>query len=215
MKVHPNKKNAITSGLLGNVFVTPNGEIFFADRGNHRVRKILTTGQIVTIAGTGQSGYNGDHIPATEAQLNEPTFVIVSDREVYISEYGANRIRKILSNGQIVTVAGTGEEGYNGDGIPAIDAKLCFPFGLDLNENGELFIADYGNGLIRKVSSSGVISTVAGVYTNSKNLFTNNMDGNYAKMALLNKPSSVCIYNNELYISEHMGHRVRKVDRND
>ena len=171
------------------MFVTPNGEVFFADRNNHRVRKILITGQTVTIAGTGEPGFNGDKQQATMAQLNEPSFVIVSHRdEVYISEYGGNRIRKILTNGQIVTVAGTGISGYNGNNIPATEANICYPFGLAVTESDELIFADYGNNLVRKVSSNGIISTVAGIYKMKEY----NGDGISAKLAHLNLPSCVC-----------------------
>ena len=194
--------------ILGNVFVTPNGEVFFADRGNHRVRKILKTGQTVTIAGTGVKGYNGDNQPATLAQLDEPTFVIVSDRdEVFISETG-HRIRKILKNGNIVTVVGTGEAGYNGDGIPAVEAMIKEPFGLAMTDCGELLFADLGNQLVRKVSSQGIISTVAGVVPG----FEGDGEGIDARIAYLSSPSCVCWHNGEIVITEYTGNRVRKVN---
>ena len=86
---------------------------------------MLRNGQIVTICGTGIAGYNGDNQPATDAQLNHPQGVFVSSRnEVYISEREGHRIRKILRNGNIVTVAGTGVDGYNGDNIPATSTEF-------------------------------------------------------------------------------------------
>ena len=187
---------------LGNVFVTPNGEVFFTDQNNHRVRKILRTGETVTICGTGIAGYNGDDQPATQAQLNTPSFVLVSSRdEVYISEANGHRIRKILTNGNIVTVVGTGEGGYNGDDIPATEAMIKHPYGLFVNDDNELYIADSGNHLIRKVSPSGTISTVLGqvVITGKQNV-----KGSMAQTTL-NYPSAVFVTkSNEMFVSEPM-----------
>ena len=180
---------------LGNVFVTPNGEVFFCDRMNHRVRKVLRTGETVTIAGTGIGGYNGDDQPATQAQLQTPICVVVSPRnEVYISEATGHRIRKILTNGNIVTVAGNGEEGYNGDYIPATEAEISAPYGIFVTEQDELYIAEYSNYLIRKVCN-GMITTMVG--------------------SELRTPSSVFVSKtNEIYIVEYTGQTVKKVNTN-
>ena len=111
------------------VFVS-NGEIFIADTLNHRVRKVLRNGQIVTICGTGIQGYNGDGQLATEAQLDTPFSVVVSSsNQVYISDMG-HRVRKIGRHGIISTIAGTGEQGYNGDDQLAVNAELNCPDGL-------------------------------------------------------------------------------------
>ena len=134
---------------IGGVFVTPNGEVFFVDEGNDRVRKILRTGETVTICGTGIAGYNGDDQPATQAQLDRPSSVFVSSRnEIYISESNGHRIRKIQTNGNIVTVAGTGIEGYNGDGQLATNTELSFPWFVTV-ANDEVYIADLSR--IRKI----------------------------------------------------------------
>ena len=118
------------------VFVS-DGEIYIADTYNHRVRKVLWNGQIVTIAGNGIQGYDGDGRLATEARLNNPSSVIVSSsNQVYISERKGNRIRKIDRNGIISTIAGTGKEGYNGDDQLAVNAKLYFPDGLFVTDEG-------------------------------------------------------------------------------
>ena len=190
------------------VFVTPNGEVFFCDRGNQRVRKILRTGETVTIAGTGKRGYNGDDQPATQAQLYEPSSVFVSSRnEVYISEAIGQRIRKIQSNGNIVTVVGTGIGGYNGDGIPATEAMIQYPYGIFVTEQDELYFADYCNSRIRKVFN-GIITTVAGTGIDGYN-----GDGLLAKNTDLQCPICVSISEtNEMYIVEH--NRVRKVNSN-
>ena len=117
------------------VFVS-NGQVYIADSGNHRVRKLLHNGQIVTIAGTGKKGYNGDGQLAVNAQLNYPSSVIVSSsNQVYIAEMDGHRIRKIDQNGIISTIAGTGEDGYSGDGQLAVHSKLYRPRGLFVTED--------------------------------------------------------------------------------
>ncbi|EFC35195.1 predicted protein [Naegleria gruberi] len=121
-----NKKLATEAMLYSpeGVFVAPNDEVYMADIQNHRVRKILKDGTIVTIAGTGEEGFSGDDDPAINAQLSHPCGVFVSlTNEVYISDFGNYRIRKILRNGNIVTIVGTGVKGYSGDGGPAINAQ--------------------------------------------------------------------------------------------
>ncbi|KAG2374644.1 hypothetical protein C9374_010663 [Naegleria lovaniensis] len=98
------------------VFVSSNDEVYIADRGNHRIRKIMKNGMITTIAGNGTPGYNGDNQLATNAQLKHPTSVFVSSNdEVYIADTVNHRIRKIMKNGMITTIAGNGTQGYNGD----------------------------------------------------------------------------------------------------
>ena len=176
------------------VFVS-NGEVYFADRSNHRVRKVLRNGQIVTICGTGIAGYNGNDQPATKTMLNHPHCVFVSSRnEVYISEREGHRIRKILQNGNVVTVAGTGVKGYNGDNIPATSAQLNSPCGIYVNDEGdELYIADLYNNCIRKVLSNGVIITIAKSFE---------------------APIDVSVVRNEIYVCDQLEHCIKKVDSN-
>ena len=183
------------------VFVS-NGEVFIADTNNNRVRKLLRNGQIVTIAGTGEQGYNGDGQLATNAQLSNPRSVVVSSsNQVYISEMRGHRIRKIDQNGIISTVAGTGIQGYNGDG------QLAIPFGLFVTEDEEILFADYGNHRVRKIDQSGKMSNIAGIGRAS---FSNG-DGQLATNAAVNRPKSVFKYKNEIYIAEY---GIRKVDKN-
>jgi hypothetical protein len=140
------------------------GNIYITDAGNSRVRKITaSTGIISTIAGNGVNGYNGDGIPATSAQLYNPWGVAV-DRfgNVYIADGINSRIRKVTySTGLISTIAGTSTFGYNGDGIPATNAQLRYPYGVAVDGSGNVYIGDNGNQMIRKVSNStGIISTI-------------------------------------------------------
>ena len=147
---------------------------------------------------------------ATDAQLNNPHSVAISSSDqVYISEIRGQRIRKIDRNGIISTVAGTGEPGYNGDGQLAVNAKLCFPCALFVNEDEEVLFCDRNSHRVRKIDKNGIITTIAG---NGNGGF--NGDGQLATSALLNHPSSVFQYKNEVYIVDCLNHRIRKIDQN-
>ena len=175
------------------VFVS-NGEVYIADRSNHRVRKVLQSGQIVTIAGTGIAGYNGDGQPATNAHLHYPQAVFVSSQnEVYISENGNHRVRKILQNGNIVTVAGTGVQGFNGDNIPATSAQLSSPYGIFVSDDDELYIADCSSRRVRKVLKNGNIITVADSFQT---------------------PIGVYVLKNQVYVCDQGGQCIKKIDSN-
>jgi len=136
-----------------------NGEIYIADSGNNRIRKIDSKGIITTIAGTGLNGYVGDGGLAIYAQLNYPGSVFVhSNGEVYIADTLNSRIRKIDSKGIITTIAGTGAQGYSGDGGMATRAQLNYPVSVFVHSNGEIYIADTDNNRIRKIDLTGTIS---------------------------------------------------------
>ncbi|MBL7692189.1 MAG: T9SS type A sorting domain-containing protein [Flavipsychrobacter sp.] len=146
------------------VAVDKYGNVYLADAGNNRVRKVTLDGIINTIAGTGIAGYNGDGIAATTAELNSPFGVAVDDTgNVYIADLHNMRIRKVSTAGIISTVAGTGVKGFSGDGGMADTAMLHHPIAVEVAKNGELYIADSTR--IRKINTMGVISTVAGVAT--------------------------------------------------
>ena len=140
------------------------GDVFFTTL--HQVQKLNTsTGQVITVAGTGTAGYGGDGGQATVALLNGPTKVALdSAGDLFISDTGNNRVREVnASTGVISTVAGNGTCGYAGDGAAATGAELCNPQGVAVDKSSNLFIADYNNQRVREVlASTGVISTVAG-----------------------------------------------------
>ena len=147
------------------------GNLYIADTGNQAIRKVNTAGIISTIAGGGleDMGFSGDGGPATKAFLDEPKGVAVdSAGNIYIADNGSNRIRRVsASNGVIETIAGGGSgcAGITnpiGDGRPATDATLAGPVGIALDASGNLYIADAGESLIRKVNTKGIISTFAG-----------------------------------------------------
>lgn len=153
-----------TEGLALDVSTgAASGTLYLADSANHRIRSVAPSGSIVTFAGVGTAGYSGDGGPANAAQLRAPEGVAVdAGGNVYIADTGNGCIRKISSNGTITTVAGNGTQGFSGDGGAATSAQLSYPRGVIADGSGNLYIADFGNGRVRKVSANGTINTVAG-----------------------------------------------------
>jgi hypothetical protein len=182
------------------------GNLYFADRDNHCVRKIDTAGKIVTVAGSGIEGYGGDGGPATSAMLDSPSGVAVdSTGNLFIADTNNNRIRKV-SNGVITTYAGTGVGSFCGDGGPPAAACLFFPRGIAIDSSDGLYIADSGNNRVRFIGG-GIITTVAGT------AFQGDAgDGGPASAAALNVPSGVMIDSSgTLYIADSSNERIRAV----
>ncbi len=143
--------------------------LYFSDGTSNRVRWIdLSTGDVGLLAGNGVAGFAGDTSStvtgyATSASLNEPRGVAVdSSGNVYIADSGNNRVRMVNTSGLISTVAGDGTGGYGGDGGPATDAEINNPYGVAVDQSGNLYIAEQTGQRVRKVTTSGTISTVAG-----------------------------------------------------
>ncbi len=138
----------------------PSGNLYIADYGNQRVRRIGTDGMITTVAGNGQTGSDGDGGPAISAQMLSPrNLAIDTAGNIYVSEFQGHTVRRIATDGTITTIAGTGVAGFSGDGGPAVAAQLAFPAGLALDPAGALYIVDTVNYSIRKVLA-GTITTV-------------------------------------------------------
>lgn len=140
------------------------GNLYVADTWDDSVRKIDPQGIITTVAGTGEEGPGGDGGPATEARLDKPRGVAVDAAgNLYIADSDNHRIRRVDPNGIITTIAGTGDRGYSGDGGPASQAALDKPYAVTVDAFGNVYIADSGSGIVRKVAQDGTISTVAGI----------------------------------------------------
>ena len=190
------------------VVADSSGNLYLADFGNHRIRKVDTSGIITTVAGTGVAGFSGDGGPATEAQLNGPTGLAFDHSgNIYIADWTDYRIRKIeAATGIITTVAGNGSRDFSGDGDRATDASLI-PTDLAVDAFGNLFIADYNNGRVRKVDTDGIITTYAG---NGDCCLAG--DDGLATSAAFSSPVAVVLDPaGDLFISDIWTHRIRKV----
>jgi uncharacterized protein (TIGR03437 family) len=184
----------------------PFGGLFVADSGNGRVRRI-TAGVLSTFAGTAATSAIQSTL-ATATKLGLPYSVAMNSRgDVFISDTTANRIRRVGADGSVVTIAGSDEAGGTGDGWFAVHATLDAPAGLAMDQNDNLYIADAGNGRVRKITPEGTIYTVAGG-GNSLN------DGGLASEANLSKPAGLAVdRNGNLYIADTGHDRIRLVDK--
>jgi sugar lactone lactonase YvrE len=214
------------------VAVDSAGNLFIADTGNSRIRKVTPGGVISTVAGNGppsdwgsiiggrnrvivasngSGGYSDDGGPASSAQLYVPSGVAVdSAGNLFIADTGNARICKVTPSGIINTVAGNGTEGVSGDGGPAISAQLDDPSGIVLDPAGNLFIADMGNNRIRKMTPDGVIITVAG--NRRAGYGGESRDGGPATSGELNFPRGVALDSaGNLFIADCCNHRIRMV----
>lgn len=194
------------------VAVDLDGNIFVADTGNNRVRRIdAQSDEIRTVAGNGQAGFSGDGGPAIEAMLSNPSGVAVDARgRLYISDSNNQRIRAVdLANGTIMTVAGNGYSGYLGDTGRATRANLKRPTGLALDAEGHLFFSDTNNNRVRRLDTrAGIITRYAGSWSEQAL-----GDLGPAHRARLNDPAGLVIdAAGNLYISDSFQHRVRRVD---
>ncbi len=199
---------------LGNVFgvaVDGSGNIYIADAGNDRIRKVDTSNIISTAAGGGSD--IGDGGAAREAWLNAPGGVAVTGGgSLYIADSYHHRIRRVSPSGTITTVAGTGTAGFSGDGGAAADAQLNNPTDVALDSAGNLYIADTDNHRIRKVSGNRTISTVAGTGENGV-VGSRDFDGE-ATAAALSFPRGVAVDGSgNLYIADTGNSLVLKVER--
>ena len=187
------------------VAVDSSGDLFIADSGNNVVREV-SGGIISTVAGNGTSGYVGDGRPALEAELDDPVGVAVnSSGDVFIADSGNNVVREV-THGLILTLAGDHRAGYSGDGGPATAAALANPSGVAVDSQGDLFIADSGNDVVREVTG-GVISTVAGDGTAGYD-----GDGGSAEAAELDDPTGIAVDSSgDLFIAETGNSTVREV----
>ncbi len=191
------------------VAVDANNFVYIADQGNARIRKLNQSGTISTVAGA--SHFGGDGGPAANALLYVPIDTTFdASGNLYFSDYANHRIRKINSAGVISTVAGNGTCAYTGDGGAATAASLCFPSAIRFDPAGNLLIADGGNGVIRKVSLSGFISTFAG-----NGQFADKGDGGVASAASFVNLTGLAVDSvGNVYAADSGAYRVRKITPN-
>jgi sugar lactone lactonase YvrE len=186
------------------------GNLYIADTGNNCIRKVSASSQtITTVAGNGSGGFSGDGAAAISAQFDQPWSVTVAvSGNLYIADFGNNRIRKIDMAGVVTTVAGNGSSSYTGDGGAATAAALNGPAGVVTDAAGNLYIADSENNAIRKVNgATGEIATIAG---NGTALFGG--DGFSATLAGLYKPYSVYFDGaGNLFLADRLDLRIREI----
>jgi sugar lactone lactonase YvrE len=190
------------------IAVDASGNLFFTDISNSVIRKVTPSGTIATVAGNGTYGYLGDGGLAASAEFREPFGLTVdSSGNLYVADTYNERIRRVTPDGTVTTIAGSGNCCYGGDGGPAVGALMSVPTGVARDSAGNLYIADSGNNRIRKVTTAGVISTVAGT------AFSGYAgDGGAANNARLATPQGIAIdVGGNLYISDSANARIRSV----
>jgi uncharacterized protein (TIGR03437 family) len=191
------------------IVVDAAGNVYVSDTNNNRVRRIAPDGKISTYAGTGVADYNGDNQPATQAQLASPTgLALDAAGNLYIADSDNRRVRKVTaSTGIISTVAGTGLVGFAGDNGTAAQAEFMLPYGLAVDRNGVLYILDRVDHRIRRVSTDGIITTVAGTGQDGYN-----GDNRPAKDAQINFGAFMTTdAENNLYFADTLNNRIRKI----
>jgi sugar lactone lactonase YvrE len=190
--------------------------LFATEFAGHQVVKIAADGSAAVIAGTGVPGFSGDGWPAANAQLQGPSGVSVApDGTLYIADTINHRIRRITPDGIIATIAGTGTRGFSGDGGPALAAQLAMPAQVLLDPAGNLYVADFFTGHIRKISG-GIITTIAGNGDITRGSAPAPLgDGGPALTASLNLVPAVAFdATGSLFVAEMSGNRVRKIAPN-
>jgi len=191
------------------------GDVFIADSGDNRVRRVDAHGVITAYAGSGDRGDAGDGGPAVDARLDTPTGLALGfDGALLIADTGNNRIRRVGADGTITTLAGTGDAGYAGDGNPAATALLNGPRCLAVDARGTVYVADTLNDRVRQIDASGIISTLAGTGE-----VGSGGDGGPARAATLHLATGPlsgagCLAVDpaaDLYIADALDNRVRRV----
>ena len=192
------------------VAVDKAGNVYVADSGNHRIRKIDSTGNVTTIAGDGTVGFADGK--GTSAKFNAVSDVAVDTAgNVYVADLGNNRIRKINSTGNVITLAGSSARGYaDGQGT---SAKFNFPHGIAVDTAGNVYVADISSNRIRKIDSAGNVTTLAGQGKGDGIFVGDGFADGKGTSARFNLPNGIAVDKaGNVYVADSINHRIRKID---
>ena len=186
------------------------GNLYIADTGNNRIRKVSTDGIITTVAGTGAVGYTGDGGPAIAATFGGPAAIAIdAGGSLYVADFNNHCIRRIGTDGIITTIGGTGTAGYGGDGGPALEARIGEPCGVVVDREGFVYIGDQVNNRVRVVTPWGTMHTVAGTGVRG-----HTGDGGPAEAAQISNPDIIALdRDGNLFLPDHINCAVRKLTR--
>lgn len=207
-----------TTDLPSGVAFDHQGRLLIVDQANQRVRRVDDEGVISTIVGNGEPGYGGDGGPATEAQIHNPVgqtalpaggVVAASDGTLYFADTGNHRVRKVSPDGTISTLVGTGVPGFSGEGSAASEAQLNEPRDVEVDDLGNVYIADTSNHCVRVVDGEGLIRTFVGQCGLRGDLG----DGGDALEAKLDRPYGLAFDPwGRLFVVDTYNHRIRVVE---
>ena len=197
--------NAMISDPTG-LAADSQGNIYITDGNHNHIRKVSATGVITTIAGNGKPFYSGDGGSALSAGMNPIDVAVDANSNLYVADQSNNRIRKITTDGKITTVAGNGMPGYSGDGGLATAATLFLPSGVAVDAAGNLYIADAGNSVVRRVTPAGLITTIAG--TSGMGMPASG-DGGIATSAQMSPVRLALDSAGNIYVSDSLNDRIR------
>ena len=194
-----------TFNTISGLAVDSQGRLYIADTFNHRVRRVETNGDISTVAGTGEPGYNGEGVASASAQLNRPRGISIRSNRLFIADSANHRIRLATEDGQLYNFAGNGTPGNSGNNGPAKNAQLNLPSDLAFDSFGNAFIADTNNNVIRRVDSGGIIRFTMGG--------GNQADGAAPTTVKLIGPTAVDVdtTDNSLFVADTGQQRIRRL----
>ena len=195
--------NQVTTDKLGNIYI--------AESGNNVVRKVGPNGMTSLVAGNRVKGYRGDGGVAASAILNQPTDIVFDKAgNMYVADCGNFVIRKINALGVIYTIAGNRKCNYSGDGGPAVNASIKWPLAIAVDNNNNLLIVDNAGNSIRKVSATGIITTICG-----NGVAGYSGDGGPATNAMIDAPTDVAVdKRGNIYVADNGNNRIRVITPN-